>query len=175
MRVWRHSNISRQRKRQIYEACVVSKLMYGIETVWLRKHERARLDAYHARCLRRIYGIASSYYSRVSNQEVLRIADSTPMSNTLLHRQLIYFGRVARMSPENPARQLLLQRDSVQLRAAEVGRRRRRPRQEWGSCVHAHAVAATGSPQLLHECLIVRGRDGNADAAWRSIVNAYVQ
>ena len=175
MRVWRHSNIPRQRKRQIYEACVVSKLMYGIETVWLRKHERARLDAYHVRCLRRIYGIAPSYYSRLSNQAVLIIAESTPMSSTLLRRQLIYFGRVARMAPDNPARQLLLQRGSVQLRAAEPGRRRGRPRQQWGSCVHAHAVAAAGSAHLLHECLITRGQRSNTDVDWRSIVDAYVQ
>ena len=35
-RVWRHANISKTRKMQIFEACIVSKILYGLETVWLQ-------------------------------------------------------------------------------------------------------------------------------------------
>ena len=41
-RVWRHANIPKQRKHEIYVACVVSKRLAGLETTWLRKRERAR-------------------------------------------------------------------------------------------------------------------------------------
>ena len=166
-RVWRHANISRQRKQQIYEACVVSKLMYGLETTWLRKHERQRLDAYHIKCLRRIYGIAPSYYSRVSNAAVLQIADSKPMTSKLLQRQLLYFGKVARLDSSNLVRQALFQPATLTL-ATPTGRRARgRPRQRWGPNVYGHAVAAAGSKQRLEQILHTSAQ------TWADIVAGY--
>jgi len=68
--VWSHAGISRKRKCQIYDACIVSKLLYGVQTIWLNKGDRRRLDAVHCMCLRRCCGIPHSYVSRISNAEV---------------------------------------------------------------------------------------------------------
>ena len=68
---WSHANISRARKIEIYMACVGSKLMYNLETLWLLKADISRLDAFHVKCLRCICRIPHSYVSRVQNDTVL--------------------------------------------------------------------------------------------------------
>ena len=47
--VWGHAALKTDQKLRIYQACVVSKLLYGLHTAFLRKVERGRLDAFHAR------------------------------------------------------------------------------------------------------------------------------
>ena len=64
-RVWSHSSLSTQRKLQIFEACVQTKLLYGLHAAWLRKHGLAKIDSFHVLCLRKILGIPHSYISRI--------------------------------------------------------------------------------------------------------------
>ena len=71
--VWKHANITRKRKQRIFEACVVSKLLYGLESLWLLKADFQKLDAFFASSLRKIAGILPSYWSRVSNFSVLQM------------------------------------------------------------------------------------------------------
>ena len=73
-RVWGHANVSRSRKMFIYESFVLPRLMYSLHTAWLNKAEVKRLDGFHCRCLRRIFGIPPSFVSRVSNEDVLSTA-----------------------------------------------------------------------------------------------------
>ena len=50
-RCWSQANIPQQGKRQLYRACVVSKLMYGLESLWLLQRDLHRLDAFQAKCM----------------------------------------------------------------------------------------------------------------------------
>ena len=43
-RVWRHANITRGREIDLYVGCIIPKVMYGLESLWLRQAERKRLD-----------------------------------------------------------------------------------------------------------------------------------
>ena len=86
-RVWSHSTMSTKRKINVYLACVESTLLYSLHTSWLHQHELARLNAFQARCLRRILGIKHSYVSRVSNAAVLQRAGRGKLSDLLLQRQ----------------------------------------------------------------------------------------
>ena len=104
-KVWSHANISRARKFECFQACVVSKLLYGLHTAWLNKAERDRLDAFHIRCLRRILKIPPSCISHVTNASVWESASSRPLSHRLLQYQLQLYGHIARQSAESPARQ----------------------------------------------------------------------
>ena len=70
-RVWNRSSIPVNRKILVYEACVQTKLLYSLHTSWFKRDELARIDAFQARCLRKILGIQHSYVSRVSNESVL--------------------------------------------------------------------------------------------------------
>jgi hypothetical protein len=84
--LWQHANVSRTFKIQVYQACVVQKLLYCLHTGCFVKAELRKLDGFHARCLRQILGIPQAQLSKVSNAEVLAKAGSTPLSVTLLGR-----------------------------------------------------------------------------------------
>ena len=84
MQIWKHANITKRRKIQLYKSLVLSKFLYGMQTIWLSKSLRQRIDALHYFCLRQILGIPHSYISRVTNAEVLRQANDVPLHTLLL-------------------------------------------------------------------------------------------
>ena len=49
---WNHSKLSRKEKNQIFDSCIVSKLVYGIHTSWLNAAARRKLDGFQYRYLR---------------------------------------------------------------------------------------------------------------------------
>ena len=97
---WKHANITTDRKIGIYVACVVSKLMYCLDSLWLLQADRHRLDAFHTKCLRRILNIPCSYISRALNESVLKSARQDRVSVLLEHRQNVLFNKIV-ASPEN--------------------------------------------------------------------------
>ena len=66
-RIWSHSNIPIQRKILLFNSLIISKLLYGLDGTQLNESEKRRLDAFHAKCLRRILKVPHSFYSHVSN------------------------------------------------------------------------------------------------------------
>ena len=105
--IWSHAYISCKRKVSLFNILVLSKLMYALDTKWLSKCEINRLNAVQNKCLRRILKIDHSFYSRISNHEVLQRANTIPLSNTLLRRQLKLFGQMTYMSPSTYMRQFV--------------------------------------------------------------------
>ena len=150
-KLWNHTNISRKRKYRIYEACVLSKLLYGLQTMWLTKAQRQKLDGFHARCLRRICAIKHAYYSRVSNAAVFQIIGSCPLSAILLERQLKYFGKLYRMPSADIRRRTVFQTDSAELIGSKFKRGRGRPRLKWATELlkHATQIADSSSNSLV--------------------------
>ena len=141
--------------------------MYGLETVWLRKHEQSKLDAFHIRCLRRVHGIAPSFYSRVTNAAVIDVAASTNVSGVRLKRQLLLLGRIARMTSDNVVRSSLFQPGTIMLRRPTGRTPKGRPRQTWAHSVLKHAVAAAGGAVGL-------ASDLSNETCWRGRVKQYV-
>ena len=81
--VWRNSGLTPHERCKVYSTYVVSKLLYGLQTMALGGAPLKKLAGFHARCLRRILGIAPSYWSRVSTSgAAARVPwdDSTPLS-----------------------------------------------------------------------------------------------
>ena len=128
--VWSHSSLSTRERTLVYTACIVSRLMYGLQAMWLNKASRTKLDAFHARSLRKICGIKPSYYSRVSNDEVFRTAGAVKLSAMLLEQQLHFFGKLARRPADCPVRQLVFDGGFAQ-KVPRYARRRGRPKLEW--------------------------------------------
>ena len=75
--------------------------MYSLPALWLNQAERHKLDAFHAKALRKILHIPHSYYSRISNEAVFLRADQPALSKILLKRQLLQMGRIARHADDD--------------------------------------------------------------------------
>ena len=93
-RIWHHSNISQNFKYQIFTSCVIQKLIYFLESTWLSAKIRKKFDGFRCSCLRQILEISHSFVSRISNAHILRRFNARPLSNILLERQLILYGKI---------------------------------------------------------------------------------
>ena len=163
--VWRHTRLPRSEKRKIYLACVVSRLLCGLQTTVLGQAARNKLDGFHAKCARQICGIPPAYYSRIPNAKVLETLQAEKLTTLLLEQQLGFFGKLARRPGSCPVRQLVFESDlSTKLQTFE--RRRGRPRSEWCSVMHRTAGNMFESASDFRACVV--------DAtAWRTYVRQY--
>lgn len=155
-RVWKHAGISVHKKLEIFEACVMSKLFYNLHALSLNTAEKRKLNAFHVKGLRKILRIPHSYYSRVSNQQVLTRAGARQATDVLLERQLLWLGRLALKPDGDALRQSVLKSGPRRLepRSPEGKRRRGRPRLNWATQVHRQAL------------LVANGQD-NLDSLWQ--------
>ena len=132
--LWSHANISRHRKLEIYQSCIVSKILYSLESLWLLQTDRARIDAFHYQCLRRILGIPPSFVSRVSNVDVLHMAGQPAMSTVLETRQKSLFVKIQGLPQSDFLKQLVCNEDGEAINWSRT-RQRGRPRQMWAQSV----------------------------------------
>ena len=94
-RVGENTKLTTDTKIAVYQACVLSTLMYGSECWTLYSRQEQRLNAFHLRCIRRILGI--SWQQHITNDEALQRAGIPNMFSILAKRRLRWFGHVARM------------------------------------------------------------------------------
>ena len=79
-------------KMKVYQACVLSTLLYSSKTWTLYSCQERRLNTFHPRCLRRILGITWQDY--VSNKDVVAQAGLPSMFALLNQRRLGWLGRM---------------------------------------------------------------------------------
>ena len=138
--VSRHANIIKERQKRIVDACIVKKLMYGMESVWLLKSERDELDVFFATSLRRVLKIPAALIPSVSNFTVLAKLTATPLSTQLLAHQLKLFGKIARAADGDLCRSLALEPGGLTPLNWNVRRCVGHPRLRWVSCLPAQAL-----------------------------------
>ena len=97
-RFWKHTQLTTARKLEVFEAVIVSRLLHGLNSAWINVAEIRKLNGFYCRCLRVIQRIQPAFISRVSNEAVLARAGRQPISQKLLRRQLLAYGRVVRAS-----------------------------------------------------------------------------
>ncbi|KAI2644494.1 hypothetical protein H4Q32_028042 [Labeo rohita] len=104
-RVWNNSSLTEKTRLCVYQACILSTLLYGSET-WTTyaRHER-KLNSFHMRCLRRILQI--KWQDRVPNTEVLERANMSTLHAVLSERRLRWLGHVKRMDAGRIPKDLL--------------------------------------------------------------------
>ena len=129
--VWRHASLNRTKKLRIFEACVCTKLIYGLFTAALTGKQKRRIDGFQARCLRKILRIPGAYYSRISNQTVLKIAGYEPLSESVARQQMRYLQKIAARNDSDPVRNFVFKAGSSELQGFAGKRRRGRPRTSW--------------------------------------------
>ena len=151
-RFWAHASIGLQRKLEVFQSLVVSKLMYGLAGLWLGIAEQRRVDAFQNYCLRRLLRIPAACISRVRNEEVLRRASQGQLSRLVLRNQLKLFGEVARLPSSDPLRAATFQGDGLTPITTAFVRKVGRPRHTW-------------TEQLLHEAARLCGGVSKVSAA----------
>ena len=151
--VWRRGGITTQRKVDIFEACVLTKLLFGLETLPLSVGSARRLDAFQSRCLRKVLKIAPSFYSRVANEQVMRQAGCRALSAQLRQRQLLLFGLVAGKPDSDPLRAAIFVSGAALPKATAQKRKVGRPRLAWSTQVHRFAVDLAGSQAALEKAV----------------------
>ena len=80
-------------KMKVYQACVLSTLLYSSETWTLYSCQERRLNTFHLRCLRRILGI--TWQDRVPYKDVLAQVGLPSMLALLIQRRLPWLGHVS--------------------------------------------------------------------------------
>ena len=94
-RVWKNSKLTTKTKMAVYRACVLSALLYGSETWTLYSRHEKRLNTFHMRNLRWILGVKWS--DHVTNNDILKRADTPSIYTLLRQRRLRWLGHVHRM------------------------------------------------------------------------------
>lgn len=95
-RAWNNKKLTLKTKMLIYQACVISILLYGAETWTTYAHHLRKLNSFHMRCLRQILKI--TWQDKVTNTEVLERTGSMSLTTIIKHRRLRWLGHTARMS-----------------------------------------------------------------------------
>ncbi|KAL5248275.1 hypothetical protein ACHWQZ_G017455 [Mnemiopsis leidyi] len=96
--IWKNKNISINNKVRIYVAGVITILTYGCEVWNTTQAQSGRLETFHQYCLRRILRVR--WFHRVKNDDVLKRAEISTLSDIIATKRLRWFGHVSRM-PED--------------------------------------------------------------------------
>lgn len=104
-RVWNNSLLSERAKVRVYQACVLSTLLYGSESWSTYARQERRLNGFHLRSLRRLLHI--KWQDKVPNTEVLQRADLLNIPSMLIQRRIRWLGHVHRMDPQRLQREIL--------------------------------------------------------------------
>nr|XP_054767476.1 uncharacterized protein LOC129274752 [Lytechinus pictus] len=90
-RAWENTSLTTNTKMKIYQACVLSTLLYGSESWTLYARQERRLNVFHLRCLRRILNI--KWQDHIPNKK----GGMTTIYAYLTQRRLRWLGHVTRM------------------------------------------------------------------------------
>ena len=94
--MWINPKQTVKTKLTVYNACVISTLLYSNESWTTYARQERILNTFHLRSIRRILGISRK--DRVSNDEVLSRAGHLSMYTLLRQRRLRWLGHVHRMN-----------------------------------------------------------------------------
>ena len=94
-RVWYNAMLTLNTKMKVYQACVLSTLLYGSEAWTLYSRQEQRLIAFHMHCLRRLLGI--TWQDCITSPDVLAQACVPSMFAILSQTHLRWLGHMCRM------------------------------------------------------------------------------
>ena len=104
-RLWQNKHVSTRVKAKVYQAVVLTTLLYGAEAWTIYRLQVKKLSAYMMRQLRDILKI--SWRDKIANAKILRLTDLPHMADMLIQKNLRWIGHVHRMERSRLPRQLL--------------------------------------------------------------------
>ena len=90
--VWTNPKLTMKTKMAVYNACVISTLLYGSKTWTTYARQERHLNTFHMRSLCRILGISWQY--KVPNTEVLPLTGLPSIFTLLRQRRLRWLGHI---------------------------------------------------------------------------------
>ena len=121
-KIWINSKLSLRLKLRFYNCSVLSTLLYGCETWYLKSSQEKKLDAFDMRCLRKILGIRWDDFVR--NEDIRKQTKQPPVTSTICRRRLSWLGHASRLPQSRPANQVLRW-------TPQGSRKRGRPKMNW--------------------------------------------
>ena len=132
-------NIRKSAKLKMYRAVVLTSLLYGCETWTLYRRHLKQLEGFHMRSLRTILNI--KWQDRVSNLQVLDMAESTSIEAIYLKSLLRWVGHVIRMEDNRLPKHLMFGE------LASGKRKQGRPLNGFKACIKASISQAEITPK----------------------------
>ena len=94
-RVWTNPKFTMKMKMAVYNACILSTLLYGIETWTTYARQEKRLNTFHLRSLQCI--LSTSWQDKVTNTDILSCTGLPTMYTLLRQCWLCWLGHVHHM------------------------------------------------------------------------------
>ena len=108
--IFRSKRISVATKREVYQAAVLSTLLYGAETWTVKADSVRKLRGFHNRCIRCMLGVSrlQQWKERITSRELAKAFGMTESVTDILRKhRLRWLGHVARMDNDRIPKQLL--------------------------------------------------------------------
>ena len=102
--VWKQRGLGLKTKLRIYNATVISLLLYGAETWTCDQATYDKLDAFNTKKLRYLLGKSRE---EISNQSIYKITNSRPISELIRERRMKWAGHVRRMNEQRIPKKIL--------------------------------------------------------------------
>ena len=155
--LWKKAPVSMKWKTRVFDAVIVSKLLYGLELVPFTEQDCNRLDAFQYRGLKRILHIKHPYWSHIKNKDVLELANTraatkskkpiVPLSQHLVHRQIKFHGHIIRAEDLDLMKEVSMYQDGTRRKA--LFRRTGRPRSKWHTVTRKHTIKQQSKNVIL--------------------------
>jgi len=121
-------------KLRVYSASVLAVLLYGSETWNITAADTKRLESFHNRCLRCMFGI--SRLTHFTNFDLRKLTDQQTIESKIMTNRLRWLGHVMRMPEERMPKRMMFTR-------LQTARPQGGTRQRWKDCIQ-HDLRAMG-------------------------------
>ena len=146
--LWKKAPVSMKWKIRVFDAGIVSKLFYGLESVPFTEQDCNRLDAFQYRGLRTVLHIKHPFWPHIENKDVLELASTraaiqskkpiVPLSQHLVRRQIKLYGHIVMAEDSDLMKKACMYQDGT--RRITLFRRTGRPRLKWHTVTRKHTI-----------------------------------
>ena len=146
--LWKKAPVSMKLKIIVFDAVIVSKLVYGLEPVPFTEQDCNRLVAFPYGGLRKNLHIKHPFLSNIKNKDVQEFANTraatksnkqiAPLSQHLGHRQIKLYGDIIRAEDLDLMNKVSMYQDGT--RRKTPFKRTGRPRSKWHTVTRKHTI-----------------------------------
>ena len=120
-KIWKATHLPVRLKASIFEATVISILLYGCETWIVTKELERKLNSFATTCYRMWLGVKP--LDKVKNEEIYKKVQQKSVVEKLRHRQLSWVGHALRRTDKDPAKIFLFYEPEINQGVVKRGRK----------------------------------------------------